>query len=319
MDKRYCFGVDVGGTTVKIGLFKTDGTIADKWEIKTDTANHGSAVLPDIARSLAEKLKEHGIEKEMVEGIGIGVPAPVNAEGIVKNTANLGWGYKEVKREMEELMNLPTEVGNDANVAALGEMWLGAGKGQQDLVMVTLGTGVGGGVIVNGRPIVGSGGAGGEIGHLCVNYEEKDTCGCGKTGCLEQYASATGIARLARIRLVKNDDPSALRRCEMEKITAKTVFDALKEGDKVAEEIVEEFGSYLGHAMANLAAVTDPTVIVIGGGVSKAGEIILGYIEKYYQEKAFFANRQTKFILAELGNDAGICGSAKLVIDKVKK
>lgn len=318
MDKRYCFGVDVGGTTVKIGLFETDGTIMDKWEIKTNTADHGSAVLPDIAQSLEEKLREHGIEKRLVEGIGLGVPAPVSAEGVVQNTANLGWGYKEVKREMEELMGLPAEVGNDANVAALGEMWLGAGKGRQDMIMVTLGTGVGGGVIVNGRAIVGSGGAGGEIGHFCVNYEEKDTCGCGKTGCLEQYASATGIARLARLRLAKNDDPSELRGCEMKKITAKTVFDALKEGDKVAEEIVEEFGSYLGHAMANLAAVTDPAVIVIGGGVSKAGEIILGYVEKYYQEKAFFANRHTKFILAELGNDAGICGAAKLIIDRTK-
>ena len=267
MADKFCFGVDVGGTTVKIGLFQTDGTIVDKWEIKTNTANHGSAVLPDIAHSLADKLKERNIEKSMVEGIGIGVPAPVNADGIVQNTANLGWGYKEVKREMEELTGLIVEVGNDANVAALGEMWLGAGKGQQDMIMVTLGTGVGGGVIVGGRPIVGSGGAGGEIGHLCVNYEETDHCGCGKTGCLEQYASATGIARLARIRLTKNDDPSILRGCEMGEITAKTVFDALKEGDKIAGEIVEEFGSYLGHAMANIAAVTDPTVIVIGGGV----------------------------------------------------
>ncbi len=316
MDKKYCFGVDVGGTTVKIGLFQTDGTIEDKWEIKTNTADHGSAVLPDIARSLEEKLSEKRIDKSMVAGIGIGVPAPVDADGVVQNTANLGWGYKEVKREMEELMELPAEVGNDANVAALGEMWLGAGKGRRDMIMVTLGTGVGGGVIVDGRPVVGSGGAGGEIGHLCVNYQEKYACGCGKTGCLEQYASATGIARLARLRLMKDIAPSSLREYEMEDITAKTVFDALKEGDKIAEEIVEEFGSYLGHAMANLAAVTDPTVIVIGGGVSKAGDIILEYVEKYYQEKAFFANKHTKFILAELGNDAGICGCAKLIIDR---
>lgn len=316
---NYCFGVDVGGTTVKIGLFQTDGTIVDKWEIKTRTENGGEAILPDIAKSLEQKMEEYNLERDSVKGIGIGVPAPVNSEGIVQNTANLGWGYKEVKREMQELMEFPVEVGNDANVAALGEMWLGAGKGQRDLIMVTLGTGVGGGVIVDGHPIVGSGGAGGEIGHLCVNYDEEEHCGCGKTGCLEQYASATGIARLARIRLAKNDDASVLRERKIENITAKTVFDALKEGDEVAEEIVEEFGSYLGHAMANLAAVTDPAVIVIGGGVSKAGEILLGYVEKYYQEKAFFGNKHTKFILAELGNDAGICGSAKLIIDKVEK
>ena len=316
---RYCFGVDVGGTTVKMGLFQTDGTIVDKWEIKTRTENHGSAILPDIAESLQKKTEEYHIENSMMDGIGIGVPAPVSSDGVVQNTANLGWGYKEVKREMEELTGLQTEVGNDANVAALGEMWLGAGKGQPNMIMVTLGTGVGGGVIVDGRPITGSGGAGGEIGHLCVNYQEEDRCGCGKTGCLEQYASATGIARLARIRLVRNNDPSILRKCPMEELSAKTVFDALKEGDKVAEKIVEEFGSYLGRAMANVAAVTDPAVIVIGGGVSKAGNVLIPYVEKYYQEKAFFANKHTKFILAELGNDAGICGSAKLIIDKAAK
>ena len=199
---RYCFGVDVGGTTVKIGLFQTDGTIVDKWEIKTRREDSGSAVLPDIAESLKEKLAGHQIERDDVEGVGIGVPAPVNAEGIVRNSANIGWGYKEVKREMQELTGLSVEVGNDANVAALGEMWLGAGKGQKDLIMVTLGTGVGGGVIVDGRPIVGSGGAGGEIGHLCVNYEEEDRCGCGNRGCLEQYASATGIARLACLHIM---------------------------------------------------------------------------------------------------------------------
>lgn len=314
---RYCFGVDIGGTTVKIGLFQTDGTIVDKWEIKTRTENNGSAVLPDIAESLEKKLAEHKLKREDIEGVGLGVPAPVNAQGIVQNTANLGWGYKEVKREAEELTGFPAEVGNDANVAALGELWLGAGKGQKDMIMVTLGTGVGGGVIVDGRPIVGSGGAGGEIGHLCVNYEEEDRCGCGNRGCLEQYASATGIARLARLRLAKNDDASALRGIPLENISAKAVFDALKEGDRVAGEIVEEFGAYLGHAMANLAVVTDPAVIVIGGGVSKAGKILLEYIEKNYQERAFFANKHTKFLLAELGNDAGICGAAKLVLEKL--
>lgn len=308
----HCFGVDIGGTTVKIGLFKLDGEIVDKWEIPTRTENKGEAILPDIAKSLEEKLSALDIAKEDVQGIGIGIPAPVNAEGIVENTANLGWGYKEVKREMEELSGLTVQAGNDANVAALGEMWLGAGKGQKDMIMVTLGTGVGGGVIVNGRPITGNNGAGGEIGHLCVNYEETDKCGCGKTGCLEQYASATGITRLARIRLQKKEDPSVLREQEL---SAKAVFDALKDGDKVAEEIAEEFGSYLGHAMANLAAVTDPAVIVIGGGVSKAGTILLQYVEKYFQEKAFFSNKGTKFVLAKLGNDAGICGAAKLIID----
>ena len=308
---KYCFGVDIGGTTVKLGLFTTDGEIVDKWEIKTRTENQGEAVLPDIAEALKEKLEEKKIDRDEVEGIGVGVPAPVNTEGVVQNTANLGWGYKEVKREMEELSGMRAEIGNDANVAALGEMWLGAGKGRKNIVMVTLGTGVGGGIIIDGKPLVGAHGAGGEIGHLCVNYEETDHCGCGNTGCLEQYASATGITRLANIRLAKDDAKSVLREQE---VSAKTVFDAVKAGVAVAKEIAEEFGKYLGHAMANLAAVADPSAIVIGGGVSKAGEVLIEYVEKNFKERAFFANKDTEFVLATLGNDAGICGAAKLIL-----
>ena len=308
---KYCFGVDIGGTTVKLGLFTTEGEIVDKWEIKTRTENQGEAVLPDIAAALNEKLEEKQIPKDEVEGIGVGVPAPVDSEGVVQKTANLGWGYKEVKREMEELSGMKAEIGNDANVAALGEMWLGAGKGRKNIIMVTLGTGVGGGIIIDGKPLVGAHGAGGEIGHLCVNYEETDHCGCGNTGCLEQYASATGITRLANIRLAKDDAKSVLREQE---VSAKTVFDAVKAGDAVAKEIAEEFGKYLGHAMANLAAVADPSAIVIGGGVSKAGEVLLQYVEKNFKEKAFFANKDTEFVLATLGNDAGICGAAKLIL-----
>lgn len=308
---KYCFGVDIGGTTVKIGLFTTEGELLEKWEIKTRTENHGEAILPDVAESLQNKMQEKNIRKSEVDGIGIGIPAPVMEDGVVQKTANLGWGYKEVTREMKELTGIPVAAGNDANMAALGEMWLGAGKGQKNMIMVTLGTGVGGGIIVNGKPLAGSHGAGGEIGHFCVNEEETETCGCGNTGCLEQYASATGISRLARRRLERDDSPSSLRGSE---ISAKAVFDALKEGDAVAKEIVEEFGSYLGHALAAIAVITDPSVIVIGGGVSKAGEILLEYVEKYFHEKAFFANQDTRFILAQLGNDAGICGAAKLIL-----
>ena len=308
---KYCFGIDIGGTTVKIGLFTTEVELLEKWEIKTRTENHGEAILPDVAESLQNKMQEKNIRKSEVDGIGIGIPAPVMEDGVVQKTANLGWGYKEVTREMKELTGLPVAAGNDANMAALGEMWLGAGKGQKNMIMVTLGTGVGGGIMVNGKPLAGSHGAGGEIGHFCVNEEETETCGCGNTGCLEQYASATGISRLARRRLERDDSPSSLRGSE---ISAKAVFDALKEGDAVAKEIVEEFGSYLGHALAAIAVITDPSVIVIGGGVSKAGEILLEYVEKYFHEKAFFANQDTRFVLAQLGNDAGICGAAKLIL-----
>ena len=308
---KYCFGVDIGGTTVKLGLFTTEGEIVDKWEIKTRTENQGEAVLPDIAAALNEKLEEKQIPKDEVEGIGVGVPAPVDSEGVVQNTANLGWGYKEVKREMEELSGMKAEIGNDANVAALGEMWLGAGKGRKNIIMVTLGTGVGGGIIIDGKPLVGAHGAGGEIGHIHMEDNETEVCGCKNKGCLEQYSSATGITRMSKIRLAKDDKASVLRGQE---VSAKTVFDAVKADDEVAKEIAEEFGKYLGHAMANLAAVADPSAIVIGGGVSKAGEVLLQYVEKNFKEKAFFANKDTEFVLATLGNDAGICGAAKLIL-----
>ena len=259
---KYCFGVDVGGTSIKMGLFTMDGEILDKWEIVTRRENQGENILPDIAASLKAKTREREIDLDEIKGVGIGVPAPVTGAGIVKNTANLGWGYKEVSKELHEMTGLAVQAGNDANLAALGEMWLGAAKGWDNIVMVTLGTGVGGGAIVDGRPLVGANGAGTEVGHVCVNYHETRKCGCGKTGCLEQYASATGIARLARVRLAEDDTPSVLRGQE---ISAKTVFDALKQGDEVAEEIVEQFGAYLGHGLANLAIIVDPAVIVIGG------------------------------------------------------
>ena len=312
---KYCFGVDIGGTTVKMGLFEEDGKILDKWEIVTDTSEEGKAVLPNIASSIEAKIVEHNLDKRDILGIGAGVPAPVNSEGIVNGSANLGWKYKEVKRELEELTGVASYIGNDANVAALGEMWKGGGEGEKNMIMVTLGTGVGGGIIIDGKMLVGANGAGGEIGHICVNYSEKDQCGCGNRGCLEQYASATGIVRLAKQKLGQEMRATALNK---EDVTAKDVFDAVKAGDEVAQEIAVEFGRYLGYGLANLAAVADPAVFVIGGGVSKAGEVLLSYIEKPFMERAFFANKNVRFVLAQLGNDAGICGAAKMVLDAEK-
>ena len=268
--------------------------------------------MPDVAASIQKKMEEQNLDKEDVLGIGVGIPAPVTEAGVVQATANLGWGYKEVKHELETLVGMTVKVGNDANVAALGEMWKGGGLGHKNMIMVTLGTGVGGGIISNGHMVVGGHGAGGEIGHICVNYDETEVCGCGNRGCLEQYASATGIVRLAKKRLAKNDDATVLRN---EEISAKTVFDAVKENDTVAIEIAKEFGKYLGFALANVAALTDPEVIVIGGGVSKAGRVLLDYITEAFKERVFFANEECQFELARLGNDAGIYGAAKLVIE----
>lgn len=311
MMKKYCFGVDVGGTTVKMGLFSIDGEVLDKWEIKTHTENGGADIIPDIASAVEAKLEEKGIPKEEVAGVGYGIPGPIDEDGIVPHTANLGWGYKEVSKELEELTGLPCKGGNDANVAALGEMWKGGAAGYKNVVMVTLGTGVGGGIIIGGKILTGSNGAGGEIGHLHVDDNIPGHCGCGNQGCLEQVASATGIVNLAYQALSASDKPSVLREGE---VTAKTVFDAVKADDPLAKEVAECFGKYLGTALANIAAVTDPQAIVIGGGVSKAGPILLTYVEKYYQKYCFKSCKNVKFALATLGNDAGIYGSAKLVL-----
>ena len=308
---RYCMGVDIGGTSVKLGLFETEGKLLDKWEIPTRKENHGEQILPDVAASILGKLEEKKIQREAVAGVGMGIPAPVDSEGVVQQTANVGWGYKEVTRELSELLDgMRVEAGNDANVAAMGEMWLGAGRGEKNLVMVTLGTGVGGGVIVDGHMIVGHHGAGGEIGHICVNREEEDACGCGLHGCLEQYASATGIAKLARKALSGEHEETVLHG----EPSAKDVFDAVKAGDALATRIADEFGRYLGGALASIAVVADPAVFVIGGGVSKAGPVLIPFVEKAFREKAFFANKDTKIVLAELGNDAGICGAARLIL-----
>ncbi len=310
--KKYCFGADIGGTTIKLGLFDADGIILDKWEIPTKTEEEGAAILPDIAASIRKKTEEKGIDVQEIAGIGVDVPGPVSAEGIVPHTANLGWGYKEVSRELSELTGLPCKAGNDANVAALGEMWLGGGKGHKNVLMMTLGTGVGGGIVVDGKILTGAHGAGGEIGHMPVDDELDECCGCGNKGCLEQFASATGIARLGKEILEKSSAPSSMRGKEM---SAKTVFDAVKEGDALAVEVAERFGKYLGTAVASMTAVLDPEVIVIGGGVSKAGPVLLDYVRRHYRIHAFKSAKETPFVLAELGNDAGIYGCAKLMLE----
>lgn len=309
---KYVFGVDIGGTTVKIGLFDVEGNVLDKWEIPTRTENEGEEILPDVADSIREKMKQ--MDKEAIAGIGVGAPGPIDADGVVHRAVNLGWKTFNVKETLEALINLPVRAGNDANVAALGEMWMGGGKGYKDLVVVTLGTGVGGGIIVDGRMVSGSTGAAGEIGHIHVDDTETDVCNCGNKGCLEQFASATGITRLANKKLASTDMDSVLRSGEL---SAKTVFDAVKARDPLAMEVAEQFGKYLGDALAAVAGVVNPEAFVIGGGVSKAGEVLIDYIRPHYEKSVFQGSREVKFALATLGNDAGIYGAAKLVLDAV--
>ena len=308
---KYIFGVDLGGTTVKMGLFNESGEVLDKWEIKTVKENNGAQILPDIAASIKAKVCEKNINKDDVIGVGIGAPGPIDDNGNIFGAPNLGWGTFNVSETLSNLTGFKVKTGNDANVAALGEMWMGGGKGYKSIVMVTLGTGVGGGVIIDEKIVAGAKGAGGEIGHILVNPHETETCGCGKKGCLEQYGSATGVVRLANRRLAKDDKASSLRGKD---ITCKDVWDAVKEGDEVAIEIAEEFGLILGNGLGVIACVVNPEAFVIGGGVSKAGEILLDYIIKNFKETTFRGCKETDFKLATLGNDAGIYGAAKLVL-----
>lgn len=309
---KYAFGVDVGGTTVKLGLFDVQGALLDKWEIPTVTANQGEAILPDVAKSIRDKMEEKGLKETDVAGIGIGVPGPVDRNGLLVGRAvNLGWDSLDIPKTLGAYIKVPVKAANDANVAAFGEMWQGGGKGYENMVAVTLGTGVGGGIIVDGKLLAGATGAGGEIGHLHLQDGEIEACNCGNKGCMEQYASATGIVRLAKKRLEEDQSPSSLREGE---VSAKAVFDAVKAGDRVATEIAERFGDYLGKGLAIVSAVVNPEVFVIGGGVSKAGEILLKFVEPNFQKYAFPQCRGAKFVLAKLGNDAGIYGAAALFL-----
>lgn len=309
---RYVFGVDIGGTTVKLGLFDVEGELLEKWEIPTRTQDSGSLILPDIAGSIEEKISEKQIAREDVAGVGVGAPGPIDGDGVVHMAVNLGWGVFSIRQTLEKILNLPVMAGNDANVAALGEMWRGGGQGSKDLVMVTLGTGVGGGIITNGKVLTGAGGAGGEIGHIHVDDSETQSCNCGNKGCLEQYASATGITRLATRKLAGSSQESLLRQGE---VSAKTVFDAVKQKDALAMEVAEEFGKYLGSGLSVIAGVVNPDTIVLGGGVSKAGEVLIDYVKPHYQKNVFHGSRDARFVLATLGNDAGIYGAAKLVLE----
>lgn len=304
----YKFGVDVGGTTVKIGLFSGDGKLEEKYEIATDKSDQGAHIIEHIAAKLDEIIaeKSYGILDCM--GVGIGLPGPVD-RGMILGCVNLGWGIFSIVEEFSKAFhNVPVYAGNDANIAALGEYVAGAGKGMKNMMMVTLGTGVGGGIIIDGRILEGANGGAGEIGHIPVNPQEQDTCGCGKKGCLEQYASAIGVVRIAEKLRKENGNTALPADC-----TAKQVFDYAKKGDELAVQAVEELGRYLGLALASCACVLNPEGIVIGGGVSRAGKILLDVTEKNFQTYVFKPCRNVKFCLAELGNDAGIYGAAAMV------
>lgn len=309
---KYGFGIDLGGTTVKLAYFDENGTLLDKWEIPTVTDNGGTQILPDIARSIRAYLDSHDIPDSQILGLGIGVPGPVSARGVVNRCINLGWGVFNIAQELESLTGFPVRAGNDANVAALGEFWKGGGSGCDNMVLVTLGTGVGGGIVVEGKLLHGAHGSGAEIGHMVLKRDEPMACNCGKHGCVEQYCSATGIVRLAKNHLASSSADSLLRGRE---ITCKDIFDAGKAGDALAAEILEEYYALLGEFLANVCCVADPEVVVLGGGVSKAGQVLLDGVAPYFHKYVFHAASGARFTLASLGNDAGAYGAFKLALD----
>ena len=312
--KKKCIGIDVGGTTVKIGLFETDATLLFKWEVPTRNEEGGRYILEDVAASIREVLTEKEIHFSDILGAGLGIPGPVMPDGYVEVCVNLGWRDVNPQKELSAMLdNIPVKSGNDANVAALGEMWRGGGMGFTDIVMVTLGTGVGGGIIIDEKIIAGKHGLGGEIGHIHIRDEEWEHCNCGGVGCVEQIASATGIAREARRRMAGEETPSVLRQYG-DAVTAKDVLDAAKAGDELALSVVETVGRYLGMALAGIAMTVDPQMFVIGGGVSKAGQFLIDIIDKYYQHYSPISQNKGIIGLAKLGNDAGIYGAARLVL-----
>ena len=310
---KYGFGIDLGGTTVKLAYFDENGTMLHKWEIPTNTAEGGSQILPDIAKAVEGYLGENNIPRESVIGLGIGVPGPVDVNGTVNKCVNLGWGRFNISKELERLTGFPVQAGNDANVAAMGEFWKGGGQGCRNMVLATLGTGVGGGIVVEGKLLCGSQGAGGEIGHMTINRDETVPCNCGKYGCVEQYCSATGIVRTAKEHLASNPADSQLR--ALEEITCKDIFDAGKAGDTLANEILQMYYARLGEFLGNLCCLLNPEVVVLGGGVTKAGQVLLDGVEPYFRKNTFHACDNAKIVLASLGNDAGAYGAFKLVLD----
>ena len=312
--KTYAFGVDIGGTTVKLGLFSGEGELLEKWEIPTDTRNGGAEILPHVTRALEKKMAERAISPQQVEGIGIGVPGPVGADGTVYKCVNLGWGVFNLKERMNQLLPAIPKVaaGNDANVATLGELWQGGARGYSSAVMFTLGTGVGGGVVVDGKIVAGANGGAGEGGHMTVEPGETVPCGCGKQGCLEQYASANGIVRMAKVMLEQCEMPSGLR--ELDSFTAKDICDLARDGEEMAAAIVDRCGEYLGRAMSYVSCTTDPDVFILGGGMSRAGAVLTDSALQHYRRYAFHVSTNTNIVIARLGNDAGIYGCARLAL-----
>ncbi len=320
--KDKLIGIDLGGTTIKFAILKINGDIQQKWSIKTNILNDGQNIVPDIIKSIEHHIDLYKLDKNILKGIGIGTPGVIDDDkGTVKNAFNLGWKTEQsVRKDIEDKLHLPVNLENDANAAALGEQWKGSGNNESNVVFITLGTGVGGGIVANDNLLHGIANAAGEIGHIIVEPNGY-LCTCGNKGCLEQYASATGIVRLAQDLSEEYVGVSILKKMinNGDEVTAKIVFDLAKKNDYLAQKVANKVAFYLGLACANLANTLNPSSIIIGGGVSAAGTFLIEKVENYFNQFAFAATKTTtKIMLAELGNDAG-CYGAGLIAKKSER
>lgn len=316
--KPYAFGVDLGGNAIKIGLFQTTGHLVEKWTIPARLEDRGSHLLGDVVDAIRTKMEARSLTWDAVEGVGMGVPGPVDQDGTVLRCVNLGWDILNIPKAVRELEPAieKLKVANDVNAATLGEMWQGGAQWNNSAVMVTLGVGIGSGIVVDNKVFVGSTGAAGEIGHMCVNPQETRRCTCGNYGCLEQYCSDTGLVHTTQQILEEMPQTaSVLRETE---ITPQAICEAAKKNDPVATEVLDRFGQLMGLALTAVACTVNPQVFVIGGPLSQGGMLILKPIETYFRRYAFHAFRNTPFVLAELGDDAGIYGSVRMLFDEVK-
>lgn len=310
-EKDIVAGVDVGGTTVKIGFFTPEGDKLHAFEIVTRTDDAGAHVLPDIAEAIRKEVGVCGRTYEDLRGVGLDVPGPVDAQGIIHRAVNIGWGVFSITEEMEKLTGVKVAAGNDATIAALGEVWKGCALGCDDFLLLTLGTGIGGGIVAGGHVVTGAVGAGGEIGHF--HLEDTDTtCSCGCNGCFEQFCSATGFVRITKKLLSENDTPSVLREKYFD---SKEIFSAAAAGDAMAAAAIRLYGDYLGKGIAVLCSILNPQIVALGGGVSKAGEQLIDLLRPSFEAHVFHACKDVTFKIATLGNDAGMYGSAKLILD----
>lgn len=306
---KYVFGIDVGGTTLKIGMFTAEGELTKKWELFTNKEDSGKHIINDLYNSM----KENDVPFEDVIGYGFGVPGPVVHNKILR-CVNLGWSDYDLASEFSKLVNNDfIIIQNDANVATLGELFKGAAEGKTDAVMITLGTGVGGGIISNSKPVEGAFGGGGEIGHMVVEHHNGRQCNCGSKGCLETICSATGIKK-EYVALAKELNMNPILE-QNGRVSAKAVFKEARKGDILSNAVIDKVSFYLGYACHVMSVITNPQVIIIGGGVSKAGDFLRDKIDKEFRKYQFISAQKTQIIVATLGNNAGMYGAASLIIN----